>query len=254
MLLTMSLKWKETIVERGGEKLLVEHLAHHDPNKLLDALEAKPVKRLLHASAPITVHKFGPHLLAVRHFLHGNMGYPQYVVQHPAFVAFASLKQFADEKAAFSEMPIALIRVRYKQDPHSRSGVWLATIWKKGMRPLVNYLESRKVSLKAKHAAAVSTMRELAKLHSRGLQFGQNDLRDFVVNEKGAVKLTGFTSLCKTFDEVLHTEAEIIANKLAPHIRGSKSKETRASLAHLLYLHYYESRAKLLDAEMQKDR
>lgn len=163
-----------------GRGLKVLHWPRHDPNELLDALERAPV-HVVGTTPPVRVHKFGNQLLAVRAFRRGD-GFEDLLF------AFGTLADAAKSRAAFVELPVALVA-------NSASEGRIVTLWKKDSRPLDEFLADNRIPMALRERACLSAARKLAKLHAAGFVHGHVNPDNFLADSRGNASLIDYTYL-----------------------------------------------------------
>jgi len=211
----MPLEWKTTTIHRlFRDDVEITHWKQHDPKKLLEAINSKPL-RTVEGIPKVRVYPFGPHELAVR-----EMG------PYPQWKYFDFLRQTAERKAAVVEMPVAKISRRGKKD-------LVVTLWKKGTRPLGDFLEDTRVPVSLRRKAALKAMRVTAMLHDAGFIHGHIGTSNFVVDKQGIPAMVDYTWLHPAKVLVDKSQAELMATE-APALYKSEAELMATYLAYNL--------------------
>ena len=160
----MRLNWKITAFAVQGREITVVHWPKHDPDRILDVLETKPM-RTVGMDPVVAVHSFGHYEVAVRRFS------PLEWQGTTALQLFSLLNGTIQARLAVIEMPIALV-------DDGRAHI-IVSIWKPGLRDLAGFFEDKTVSIERKENFCFSFVREIARLHANGFIHGHIALNVF---------------------------------------------------------------------------
>ena len=141
----MRLNWKITAFAVQGREITVVHWPKHDPDRILDVLETKPM-RTVGMDPVVAVHSFGHYEVAVRRFS------PLEWQGTTALQLFSLLNGTIQARLAVIEMPIALVD--------------------DGRAHII-------VSIERKENFCFSFVREIARLHANGFIHGHIALNVF---------------------------------------------------------------------------
>lgn len=166
----MPVKWKTT---RIGD-VRIAHAEHIDPHQLLQTLRGNPleVRRAGRNALKFYTHverfKLGNNEIAVR------VQPADWPSEHPLEQKLPLLMKSVGRKTAVVEVPLAVVRF-----PKETA---LVTLWKKGARPFLEFVEDAAVSSEEKVEAALGAVRALARLHAAGLEH-QHAPRNIIVQK-----------------------------------------------------------------------
>ncbi|MEK6954185.1 MAG: hypothetical protein AABX01_04200 [Candidatus Micrarchaeota archaeon] len=206
----MPIRWKTS---RIGE-MEVLHWEKTSPDGILKALSEKPKKQV--GQHPlVNVHELNGRLLAVRHVT-GKMRREMDPVFLPKERNFKAMQKAADLHASVVETPFAMIR--------TPKGTSYLTLWKRGCRPLSDYLFDDSVPIQKKEGTFFGIARALGKLHAAGYLQGHL-YQNMIVDKRGSGLLIDFTQIRR------------IASKFARKLeRGALLALLRREFSHLYYL------------------
>ncbi len=173
----MPLEWKLTTIGKTG----ITHWKQHNPKKLLESL-SRPAILEIGKHPRVRVHEFGRLHLAVREFEPFSFRY------NSGERSFEILRELAKQRAAFVEMPVALIQ-------RTGSNPVVITIWKKNTIGLDEFLKSGNVSDDLKERACLNAARQTARLHAKGFLHGHLKVENFLVDKNGNSQLVDYTLL-----------------------------------------------------------
>lgn len=200
--------WKKSKI---GE-LEITHWRKHLPQKILEAISAKPI-RIVVGLPKVSIYPFGKMHLALRAFSGVR-----------ARQLFKTLQETARKRSAVLEMPVALIA--------GPENALIATVWKKNTRTLEAFLSDPKISSSLKKSACINAMKKTASLCAAGFAHGHLQNKNMVADQKGRAGLVDYTFLeAKRYGRVPNLRyvasdmaTEIFLSELS-HGRQLKQKE-----------------------------
>lgn len=224
----MPLQWKTTTIG----KTTITHWRQHEPKALLSALSAKPLAEL-GKHPKVRRHKFGRLHLAVREFEPFSGRY------NTAENSFAILRQLAEQRAAFVELPVALVS-------QNQGNKKVVTAWKKDMRDLHDFLRGDQISDRLKDKACISAAEITARLHSTGFIHGHLKPDNFLVDRSGKSHLVDYTLMRQpeNLNVLGQMEMQTVVEAIAAARYPSsipRHWESREVLARLMQRKYYQT-------------
>ncbi len=181
----MAFKWKTSNLQTGDGRVTITYWdkLSHAPHKLLRLLKKKP-RRIIGEHPPVSLHRFGPHLVSMREF------HPRYA---QSFAdpndLFRNLQRLVQLRTAIVEMPVAFIE-RGAKPPV------ILTLFKKNTRSFIDFMNNRRVAVALRRKAAINAIRRLAQLHAAGFEH-RHPLNNLVADRRGNVMLVDYTFLRK---------------------------------------------------------
>ncbi len=183
----MPLEWKTTKLYG----LKVTHWKKHPPLGLLAALESEPEKEFPESTPPVRFHKFAGQTIVARTtnprgaFLRLITGY--LITCLPPKEIFDILKELAEKKAAFVEVPVALVE--------GKATHTLVTLAKPHRASLEEVLCDDAVPESKKRALAVKAIKLFARLNALGYRHNHPGPRNVVVMKNDEIRLIDPTLL-----------------------------------------------------------
>ncbi len=183
----MPLEWKTTNIY--GSR--VTHWKKHSLRGLLAALESEPIKEFPASTPPVKFHKFAGQTIVARTtdprgaFL-GNMADNPITCLPPKEI-FYILKELAEKKAAFVEVPVALVE--------GKATHTLVTLAKPHRASLQEVLSDDDVHGSKKLALLVKAIKLFARLNALGYRHNHPGPRNVVVMKNDEVRLIDPTLL-----------------------------------------------------------
>ncbi len=188
----MPLEWKTTKLYTLKGQVKVTHWKKHSPRALLTALKSKPEKEFPESTPAVKFHKFGGQTIVARTTVPGGLFVPIWpdggtFQCMPPKQIFDILKELAEKKAAFVEMPVALVE---RKTTHT-----LVTLTKPHRASLEEVLSADDVPESKKRALAVKAIKLFARLNALGYWHSHPGSHNVVVMKNGEVRLIDPTLL-----------------------------------------------------------
>ncbi len=187
----MPLEWKTTKLLTLNGRVTVTHWKKHSPRALLAALESEPLKKFPRSTPPVWFHKFAGQTVVVRATAPHGLSHPilggTEIECMPPKQIFEILKELAEKKAAFVEVPVALIE--------GKTFHAVVTLAKPHRASLQEVLSADDVSEFKKQALAVKAIKLFARLNALGYKHNHPDPVNVVVMKNDGVRLIDPTLL-----------------------------------------------------------
>ncbi len=188
----MPLEWKTTKLHTSKGRVTVTHWKKHSPRALLAALESEPEKEFPESTPPVRFHKFAGQTIVARstsrsgEFFFGIFR-DKRITYLPSREVFDILKELAEKKAAFVEMPVALVEGKRFHT--------LVTLAKPHRASLQEVLYDDNVPESKRRVLAVKAIKLFARLNALGYRHSHPSPANVVVMKNDEVRLIDPTLL-----------------------------------------------------------